>query len=162
MNEFWNLVLSGIVTGAIYSIMASGLVLTYQTSGIFNFAHGAIAFATAYFYFQLNSGQGIPIVPSAILSVLIFAPLMGIALDAILLRRLASAPIYARIVGTIGLLVALPNLALWLVETLGDDVAGLHLPKTSELVNTGQAVPGIGVTPPKIFRFGWLGLPNVN
>ena len=41
---------SGLVTGAIYSIMASGLVLTYTTSGIFNFAHGAIAFTTAYLY----------------------------------------------------------------------------------------------------------------
>ena len=46
VDNFLNLVISGIVTGAIYSIMASGLVLTYQTSGIFNFAHGAIAFAT--------------------------------------------------------------------------------------------------------------------
>ena len=48
MSQFWNLVFSGLVTGAIYSIMASGLVLTYTTSGIFNFAHGAVAFATAY------------------------------------------------------------------------------------------------------------------
>jgi len=112
VDTFLNLVISGIVTGAIYSIMASGLVLTYQTSGIFNFAHGAIAFATAYFYYQLHTGQGVPIIPAAILAVLIFAPLMGIILDAILLRRLASAPIYPRIVGTIGLLVALPNLCL--------------------------------------------------
>ena len=33
MNQFWNLVFSGLVTGAIYSIMASGLVLTFTTSG---------------------------------------------------------------------------------------------------------------------------------
>ena len=44
MDKFLNLVISGSVTGAIYSIMAAGLVLTYQTSGIFNFAHGAVAF----------------------------------------------------------------------------------------------------------------------
>ena len=59
--------------------MASGLVLTYQTSGIFNFAHGAVAFTTAFFYYQLHTGQGIPIVPAAILSVLVFAPLLGLA-----------------------------------------------------------------------------------
>ena len=163
MDTFLNLVISGIVTGAIYSIMASGLVLTYQTSGIFNFAHGAIAFATAYFYFQLNTGQGIPIIPSAILAVLIFAPLMGIALDAILLRRLASAPIYARIVGTIGLLVALPNLALWLVETLGDDVLHLGLPKVSDLASVGGNAPGLGPTPSHVYHpFGWIGLPNIH
>ncbi len=61
MKEFVNLVLSGLVTGAIYSIMASGLVLTYTTSGIFNFAHGAVAFVTAYLYYQLNTGVGLPI-----------------------------------------------------------------------------------------------------
>ncbi len=163
MDTFLNLVISGIVTGAIYSIMASGLVLTYQTSGIFNFAHGAIAFATAYFYFQLHTGQGMPIVPAAILSVLIFAPLMGLALDAILLRRLASAPIYARIVGTIGLLVALPNLALWLVETLGDDVLKLGMPKVTDLAGSGGHAPGLGPDPSHVYHpFGWLGLPNLH
>ena len=163
MDTFLNLVISGIVTGAIYSIMASGLVLTYQTSGIFNFAHGAIAFATAYFYYQLHTGQGVPIIPAAILAVLIFAPLMGIVLDAILLRRLASAPIYARIVGTIGLLVALPNLCLWLVETLGDDVLGLDLPKVSDLAGVGGHAPGIGPDPSHVYHpFGWLGLDKIH
>ena len=81
MNEFLNLTMSGLVTGAIYSIMASGLVLTYTTSGIFNFAHGAIAFAVAYLYYQLHSGYGMPIVPALIISVFVFAPLLGLLLD---------------------------------------------------------------------------------
>ena len=146
MDKFLNLVLSGSVTGAIYSIMAAGLILTYTTSGMFNFAHGAVAFVTAFFYFELNTGQGIPIVPAVIISVLVFAPLLGLALNYILLRRLAKAPVYAQIVGTIGLLVALPALALWLVETLGNTVLHLDLPS----VNVGDAgvnAPGIGPTP---------------
>ena len=144
MNKFLNLIISGSVTGAIYSIMASGLVLTYQTSGIFNFAHGAVAFTTAFVYYQLHTGQGIPIVPAAIISVLVFAPLLGLALDRILLRRLATAPVYARIVGTIGLLVALPNLALWIVEALGDTVLGLDLPKVSDTASVGGVAPASG------------------
>ena len=95
MTQFWNLTFSGLVTGAIYAIMASGLVLTYSTSGIFNFAHGAVAFATAYLYYQLNTGLGVPIVPALIISAFIFAPLLGLLLDRILLRRLAKAPVYA-------------------------------------------------------------------
>ena len=78
MREFWNLTFSGLVTGAIYGIMASGLVLTYSTSGIFNFAHGAVAFATAYLYYQLNTGLGVPIVPSLVIAVFVFAPLLGV------------------------------------------------------------------------------------
>src|SRR5262245_15355141 len=151
MNQFWNLVFSGLVTGAIYSIMASGLVLTYTTSGIFNFAHGAVAFTTAYLFYQLNTGLHVPIVPSLIISVFIFAPLLGLLLDRLLLRRLAKAPVYARIVGTIGLLVALHGLVhgivdSWVVNVLGWDRPG------SQAVQQGAPVPGIGPTPPHVYH----------
>ena len=151
MDKFLNLLFSGAVSGGIYAVMAAGVVLTYQTSGIFNFAHGAVAFVTAYFFFQLNTGLDVPVVPAALISVLIFAPLLGLALDRILLRRLATAPVYARIVGSIGLLIALPALALWLVEALGNTVLDFGLPITT---GTGQrhrarhrAVPARDVAP---------------
>jgi ABC-type branched-subunit amino acid transport system ATPase component/branched-subunit amino acid ABC-type transport system permease component len=153
MSEFWNLVFSGLVTGAIYGIMASGLVLTYTTSGIFNFAHGAVAFATAYLYYQLNTGLGIPIVPALIIAVFVFAPLLGLLLDVILLRRLATAPVYARIVGTIGLLVALPALVQWLVIALGNDVLNLGF-EGNQAINEGVHVPGVGPTPHDSYKIG--------
>ncbi|MFN8026932.1 MAG: ATP-binding cassette domain-containing protein [Acidimicrobiia bacterium] len=153
MDQFWNLVFSGLVTGAIYSIMASGLVLTYTTSGIFNFAHGAVAFATAYLYYQLNSGLGVPVWASLIISAFIFAPVLGLLLDRILLRRLAKAPIYARIVGTIGLLVALPALIQWLVVSLGNDVLDLGF-KGNEAVTEGVPVPGIAGETAANHKFG--------
>jgi ABC-type branched-subunit amino acid transport system ATPase component/branched-subunit amino acid ABC-type transport system permease component len=151
MSQFLSLSLSGLVTGAIFSILASGLVLTYITSGIFNFAHGAVAFTTAYLYYQLNTGLGVPIVPAFIISVFIFAPLLGLLLDRILLRRLARAPVYARIVGTIGLLVALPNLVQWLVVAVGNGALDLGL-KGNEDLTSGLPVPGVGPTPPHRYR----------
>ena len=151
MEKLLNLVISGAVSGAIYSVMASGLVLTYQSSGIFNFAHGAIAFATAYLYFQLHAatadgGLGWPIVPSAIVAIFVFAPLLGLLLDRILLRRLADAPVYARIVGTIGLLVAFPAVVLWLVDTVGNSVLELGLPTNV----AGFRPPGLGPVPSEV------------
>jgi ABC-type branched-subunit amino acid transport system ATPase component/branched-subunit amino acid ABC-type transport system permease component len=151
LEKFLNLVISGAVSGAIYSVMASGLVLTYQSSGIFNFAHGAVAFATAYLFFQLHEatsagGLGWPIVPSAIVAIFVFAPLLGLLLDRILLRRLADAPVYARIVGTIGLLVAFPALVLWLVETVGNTVLELGLPTNTP----GFRPPGLGPQPSEV------------
>src|SRR5581483_7808597 len=131
--------------------MASGLVLTYTTSGIFNFAHAAIAFATAYLYYQLNTGLGVPIVPSVIICAFIFAPLLGLLLDRIILRRLAKAPVYARIVGTIGLLTALPALMQWLVVTIGNDIADLGL-VGNEATTNGVPVPGVGPTPHHNYR----------
>jgi len=150
MDKFLSLVISGTVTGGIYSIMASGLVLTYTTSGIFNFAQGAIAFAVAYFYYQLNSG-GMPIVPAAILSILVFAPLMGFALDRLLLRRLGEAPVYAKVVGTIGLLVAIPNFMQWVVVTIGNNI--LHMGWVgNKASNQGLSTPGLGPTPAKVLH----------
>lgn len=151
MNEFISLLVAGLVTGAIYSIMASGLVLTYTTSGIFNFAHGAVAFATAYVFYQLNTGLSVPLVPALIVSAFVFAPVLGLLLDRILLRRLAGAPVYARIVGTIGLLVALPALTQWLVVTVGNDVLDLGLVGNRATTN-GVPVPGVGPVPAHNFH----------
>src|SRR5579862_4509270 len=131
--------------------MASGLVLTYSTSGIFNFAHGAVAFAVAYLYYQLHAGLGVPIVPALVISAFVFAPLMGLLLDRALLARLAAAPVYARVVGTIGLLVALPNLAQWLVVTVGNNVLNLGL-IGNKATDQGALAPGIGPTPAHVYH----------
>jgi len=153
MDQFWNLVFSGLVTGAIYSIMASGLVLTYTTSGIFNFAHGAVAFATAYLFYQLNTGLDVPMPLALIISAFLFAPALGLLLDRILLRRLAHAPVYARIVGTIGLLVALPALVQWLVVAVGNDTFDLGL-QGNEAVTEGVPVAGIAGNEPASYKIG--------
>jgi ABC-type branched-subunit amino acid transport system ATPase component/branched-subunit amino acid ABC-type transport system permease component len=151
MDRFLDLFLSGAVTGAIYSMMASGLVLSYTTSGIFNFAQGAVAFTVAYLYYQLHSSVGLPIVPAFVISVLIFAPLLGILLDRLILRRLAKAPVYARIVGTIGLVVALPNLVEWLTVAVGNDWFHLGLLGNTD-TSEGAVAPGVGPSPPHIFK----------
>ncbi len=161
MAIFWTLVISGAVSGAIYSIMSSALVLTCQTSGVFNFAQGAEAFAVAYCYYQLHTGAHLTPWLSALLSLIVFAPLMAVLFDLILLRRLASAPLFARIVGTIGLLVAVPAAALWIVETLCDGVFKLGLPTLEETNSAGIAVPGIGPTPPSVWHLGFLNLHRV-
>ena len=162
MEKFVQLLLSGGVSGGIYAVMAAGVVLTYQTSGIFNFAHGAVAFVTAYFFFQLNTGQNVPVLWAALISVLIFAPLLGLALDRILLRRLATAPVYARIVGSIGLLIALPALALWLVEALGNTVLDLGLPTTTGTGGGSSTVRGIGPFPREVWHLDAIGLHGVS
>ena len=96
MTKFLSLLVPGAVSGALYAVIGVGLVLGYQTAGIFNFGYGAVAFTAAYLYYQLNTGQHLPILWSAAITVLVFAPLMGFALERIMLRRLAAAPVYAR------------------------------------------------------------------
>jgi ABC-type branched-subunit amino acid transport system ATPase component/branched-subunit amino acid ABC-type transport system permease component len=163
MQEFMGLVIAGLATGAIYSVMASCLVLSFETSGIFNFAQPAIAFCCAYFYYELNTGWSVPIVPAAILTVVVFAPLLGLALNRLIFAPLATAPVYVRVVGTIGVLIALPNFALWLVSAVMGDTFGLNVIDLSKGGdNAGFGVPGIGPTPPKVFSLSWIGLGSVH
>lgn len=147
MTEFWSLVLAGAVSGGLYAIMASGLVLTYQASGVFNLGQGAVAFVTALVYFQLHSpdGLGLPIVPAAIIAILFVAPALGVLLDLVLFRRLASAPIAARLVGTLGVLIALPAAAFIAIEAI-NHVFGSTMPEVAG--DAGVSPPGIGPTPP--------------
>jgi ABC-type branched-subunit amino acid transport system ATPase component/branched-subunit amino acid ABC-type transport system permease component len=146
VTKLLSLLVPGAVAGALYAIVGTGLVLGYQSTGVFNFGYGATAFATAYLYFQLHTGQHLAIAWSGVICVLVFAPLMGFVLEKILLRRLASAPVYTRIVGTIGLVVALPNLALWIVNLI--NIGGANLP-TNQSVATA---PGLGPTPANYFH----------
>ena len=141
MSKLFSLVLSGIVTGGLFAILASGLVLTRQVAGVFNFAQGATAFVCALMFYELNTGAGWPIVPAAVVTVLIFAPLLGMLLDLAMLRRLASAGITAQIVATIGLSIALPAAGLFIVDEAG-------LTTTTNVTNP----PGVGPTPATVWH----------
>lgn len=102
----------GVTIGSIYAIAASGLVVTYTTSGVFNFAQGAMGMFCAYFYWTLKVDWGVPPLPAVLITVLVFAPLFGAIVERVLMRRLADAPLVAKLVVTIGLMVALMGLAV--------------------------------------------------
>jgi branched-chain amino acid transport system permease protein len=103
-------VLAGLVFGSIYAISALGLVLTYTSSRVLNFAHGAIAYSAAIFYYWLNHQEGWSIPTAGAMTVLVMCPLLGLFLWAVLFRRLTHAPPEVRFVSTVGLWVALPAL----------------------------------------------------
>ncbi|MCU1454891.1 MAG: branched-chain amino acid ABC-type transport system, permease component [Acidimicrobiales bacterium] len=128
MRDLLTVLVLALSSGAIYALAASGLVVTYTTSGIFNFAHGAIAMFAAFMYWQLRSGDAwhLP-APVALLLVLgVFAPALGYAIDRLIMRRLHDASPITRIVVPIGLLVALIQLAsvIWPPDRVN---ATLHL-----------------------------------
>ena len=118
MEKFLSLCLSGLVTGAIYSLIAAGLTLSYSATGIFNFSYGAVAFCSAFVYYELHSGLHWPIVPAALVTIGVFAPLLGILLNAAVFRPLARATESAKIMATVGLLITLPALTKWVTDEL--------------------------------------------
>jgi len=58
VSKFINLLVSGVISGAIYSMLAAGLTLTNTTTGLFNFGYGAVAFTCAFVYCELQNGLG--------------------------------------------------------------------------------------------------------
>jgi branched-chain amino acid transport system permease protein len=114
MDQFLQATVLGLVTASIFAVAATGLVLTYTTTGIFNFAHGALGMLGAYTYWQLRYDWGWP-APLALLVVLgVMAPLVGAAIEVGIMRGLANAPETIRVVVTISLLVALLGVGWWL------------------------------------------------
>lgn len=146
MGDLLVFVLSGLVSGALYALLATGLVLSYSASGLFNFAHGATAYLCALTFYELHSGLGWPAVPAALLVVLVLAPGLGWGLDRLMFRRLARVGETAQIVATIGLLVALPAAGLWLVELLAEAGAPVR-PAENQF-----GLPGVGPSPARSWQ----------
>src|SRR5437763_6799287 len=115
METFLAFTVVGIVTGAIYAVSASGLVVTYTTSGIFNFAHGAIGMFMAFTYWELRVHRHWPAPLALIVVLFILAPLLGALVERLLIRNINPSDTGIALVVTLGLLLALMGVAyvLW-------------------------------------------------
>jgi len=110
MSEFLPYIVIGLVTGSVYGLVASGLVLTYRTSGIFNFAQGAIAAAAAYCFYWLYVINSIPWVWAFVLSLFVFGPIVGLLFERIA-KNLSRQRTAMKIVGTVGLILIVEGLS---------------------------------------------------
>ena len=110
MTDLLPFVVSGIAVGAVYGLAATGLVLTYKTSGIFNFGHGAVATAAAYVFYWLHVDKGLDWKLALAISVFGLGPLLGLAMERFA-AKLAPQRAALKIVGTVGLILLVQGLA---------------------------------------------------
>ena len=103
--------IAGVALGSIYGVAAQGLVVTYATSGVFNFAQGAIGMFLAFVYWEFRVDLGLPTIVGILLTVLVAAPLMGVLIERLIMRFLTDSPIVAQLVVTIGLMLGLMGVA---------------------------------------------------
>jgi branched-chain amino acid transport system permease protein len=111
-------ILAGLALGSIYAIASAGLVITYTSAGILNFAFGSMAFFIALFNYWLHEQQGWGILPAAFVSIVATGAALGVLLWAALFWVLRDRPPVIKIVATIGLSVALPPAAYLLFGDL--------------------------------------------
>lgn len=101
MRILLELVLSGIMVGSIYALVALGWTLIYKCSGVLNLAMGELTLIGAYVcltYYQ----WGFPF-PVAVLATLITGFILGLVTERLFLRRMIGEPILSIIMITAGL-----------------------------------------------------------
>ena len=109
MQEFLQLVVSGIATGGIFASLALALVLIYNAMGLVNFAQGEMAMLATFTAFTLiNHGVNYWI---ALPVTLVIAFGGGIAIQRIVIRPVERAPLLTLVIITLGLATLLNGLA---------------------------------------------------
>jgi len=93
----------GLFAGACYALASLGIVLTYRTTGFFNFAYGGEAMFLAFVFWQLRDRWGISQWLSIPLLLLVIAPILGLILEAVF-RTMASRTADVQIVVALGTL----------------------------------------------------------
>ncbi len=109
MEQFFGFALPGVPYGCTYAIVAVGLVLTYQATGVFNFAFGAQAFAAAFVFTVLTQNDHWSGFPAFVLSVVLLSPLVGLAFDRLLFRHIPNSNTMAKLVCSLCLFVGIPS-----------------------------------------------------
>ncbi|MGD0879997.1 MAG: ABC transporter permease [Acidimicrobiales bacterium] len=111
MSNFLQFTVFGVMLGAGYAIAATGLVVTYTTSGVFNFAQGAVGMIAAFGYWELVSEHHVPIVAALVIVLIVGASLAGAFVERVLMRRLHGATTERPVMVTLGLMVILTGAA---------------------------------------------------
>ncbi|HXZ16988.1 MAG TPA: branched-chain amino acid ABC transporter permease [Roseiarcus sp.] len=112
MTEFLRQLASGLALGGVYAIMALALVMIYQATQLVNFAQGEMAMFSTYLAWKLTD-SGWPYWRAFAVTVAL-SFLGGIAIERIVVRPFAKAPVLASVIVFIGLALIFNALAGWL------------------------------------------------
>jgi branched-chain amino acid transport system permease protein len=105
-------IVSGLLMGAIYALFSSGLTLIWGMMNVVNFAHGdfvMLAMYVAFFAFTLLHLGPAVFIPAAALALFV----LGVVVYFGLVRHVARGPMIAQILGTFGLALVLRYAAFW-------------------------------------------------
>jgi ABC-type branched-subunit amino acid transport system ATPase component/branched-subunit amino acid ABC-type transport system permease component len=183
MSQHLIFLLLGLANGAVFAALALALVVTYRSSGVLNFATGAMALLSAYTYAFLRRGELLVLVPGlpktvrlgtdqlgfwpAMLLTLAISAVLGLLLYVVVFRPLRTAPAVARAVASIGVMVVLTGVMSERLGTTPVNVAGILPSKiwilgsvrvSSDRVWFAVTVLGLAFAIAASFRFTRFGL----
>jgi branched-chain amino acid transport system permease protein len=130
------LLVSGLLVGILYAMVALGFVLIYKASDVFNFAQGAMTFLAALALVSVLPRLGWA---GALLFTVALMALLAVAFERLALRRLVGQPQLSLAMATIGLTFIIEGLAqaVW-----GTQPTGLPLPISPRPLNIAGILVG--------------------
>ena len=117
MSEFFQQIVAGLGSGAVYAALALALVLIHRATGVINFAQGEMAMFTTYIAWTLTANHGWSYWP-AFAATLVFAFVLGFVIQRVIIRPIERASILTTVIVTIGLVLIFNGLAglIWSAE----------------------------------------------
>jgi branched-chain amino acid transport system permease protein len=111
MNIFAHLMISGIIQGSLYALIALGFVLIYKSSSIFNFAHGELVMLGAFICWSFLSMAHFGVWAS-LGSAFIITAILGFLIQRLFISPLTGQPILSAILMTLALAAMLRGLTI--------------------------------------------------
>jgi branched-chain amino acid transport system permease protein len=142
MAFFFEVLIGGLLSGVMYSLVALGFVLIYKASGVFNFAQGAMVFFAALTFVGLQQDYGINFWVAFVLALGVMV-LLGLATEKFVLRPLVNQPQITLFMATIGLTFFIEGLAQLLG---GANVRGLDIGIQDEPIEAITNATGMNVS----------------
>ncbi|MDQ2717653.1 MAG: branched-chain amino acid ABC transporter permease [Chloroflexota bacterium] len=114
MLAFLQVIIAGLVIGSLYGLLGLGIVLVYRTTGVLNFAYGAIAAVCACFMYILMTGPCLNFWLALGITML-FAVVLGMVLERGFARPVLHAPVFTKAIATLALALVLETIvqAIW-------------------------------------------------
>ena len=111
MSYFMNLVLSGMVIGSLYGLVAMGFAIIYRATGMVNFAQGEVMMLIAYMSYTFATIPGMGFVP--LLACVLGASIaLGLLIEWLFIRPMLGEPMFSRVMVTIGLAVVIRSVVI--------------------------------------------------
>ena len=117
MADFFQQVVAGLGSGAIYAALALALVLIHRATGVINFAQGEMAMFTTYIAWTLTTNHGWDYW-FAFAATLLFAFLLGVGIHRVVIHPVERSSVLTIVIMTIGLVLTFNGLAalIWSAE----------------------------------------------
>jgi len=142
MSFFFEVLIGGLLSGVMYSLVALGFVLIYKASGVFNFAQGAMVFFAALTVVALEQDYEINFWVAVAIALAVMV-VLGLLTEKFVLRPLVNQPPITLFMATIGLAFFVEGLAQLLG---GANVRGLDLGIQDEPIEAITTATGMSVS----------------